>query len=302
VLEHVGRSWYDELGEFNPLNDNYFAGNTSFKEYRNFFVFDLSSIDGEILSMQLEVFNPRFGYFSNDPSETYGLFDVSTDPQDLIAGIGGIPAFVDMGTGVSYGTHVATLVDEGTFIIIPLNAFAVADADAMAGGLWAIGGAITTLDNEPETAEGTFGGSANSPNTRLVLTVGAACFPVFDEQVTCHPDGETFTYTVQGVNSCTGATQTFSFTASGGAVGEQLCFTLLVDDGGFCCTTVTCVTIPDCTPECDLDGDGIVGMVDFLALLGAWGSCSDCGTCPADFDGDCTVGILDLLVLLGNWS
>jgi len=42
--------------------------------------------------------------------------------------------------------------------------------------------------------------------------------------------------------------------------------------------------------------------VDFLALLSAWGSCSDCGTCPADFDGDCSVGILDLLILLGNWG
>ncbi len=52
----------------------------------------------------------------------------------------------------------------------------------------------------------------------------------------------------------------------------------------------------------DLDGDGIVGMADFLALLEAWGSCSDCGTCPADFDGDCSVGILDLLILLGNWG
>jgi len=40
----------------------------------------------------------------------------------------------------------------------------------------------------------------------------------------------------------------------------------------------------------------------FLALLAAWGSCSDCGTCPADFDGDCSVSILDLLILLGNWG
>ncbi len=52
----------------------------------------------------------------------------------------------------------------------------------------------------------------------------------------------------------------------------------------------------------DLDGDGIVGMVDFLALLSEWGSCSDCGYCAADFDGDCTVGILDMLILLGNWG
>ena len=39
-----------------------------------------------------------------------------------------------------------------------------------------------------------------------------------------------------------------------------------------------------------------------LEMLAAWGSCSDCRTCPADFDGDCSVGILDLLILLGNWG
>ncbi len=131
---------------------------------------------------------------------------------------------------------------------------------------------------------------------------GARCLQLVSEEINCHADGETFTYTVEGVNSCTGAMATFTFTGSGGAVGEELCFTVLVNDGGFCCTTEICVTIPDCTPECDLDGDGIVGIVDFLALLAAWGSCSDCGTCPADFDGDCSVGILDLLILLGNWG
>ena len=64
-------------------------------------------------------------------------------------------------------------------------------------------------------------------------------------------------------------------------------------------------TVADCTPAAlpsDLNGDGLVGIEDFLALLAVWGSCSDCGTCPADFDGDCSVGILDLLILLGNWG
>ena len=34
-----------------------------------------------------------------------------------------------------------------------------------------------------------------------------------------------------------------------------------------------------------------------LAMLAAWGSCSDCGTCPADLDGDCSVGIRHFLAL-----
>jgi len=54
----------------------------------------------------------------------------------------------------------------------------------------------------------------------------------------------------------------------------------------------------------DIDGDGVVGILDFLLLLGDWGNCPDpCPpTCAADLDADCTVGILDFLLLLGNWG
>jgi probable HAF family extracellular repeat protein len=54
----------------------------------------------------------------------------------------------------------------------------------------------------------------------------------------------------------------------------------------------------------DVDADGIVGIEDFLALLGAWGPCAaPCPpSCAADFDDDCQVGIVDFLILLGNWS
>ncbi len=136
-------------------------------------------------------------------------------------------------------------------------------------------------------------------------TFSTGCLAVTSQEVVCHTDGTTFTVNVEGLNACTGGTSMFTFTGSGGAVGEEMCFTLLVDDGGFCCSTEICVTIPDCTPAAlpsDLNGDGLVGIEDFLALLDAWGSCSDCGTCPADFDGECSVGILDLLILLGNWG
>ena len=53
----------------------------------------------------------------------------------------------------------------------------------------------------------------------------------------------------------------------------------------------------------DLDGDCTVGIVDFLALLAAWGACpSPPAECPADLDGDDCVGITDFLELLANWS
>ncbi|MCH7799889.1 MAG: hypothetical protein IID28_15835, partial [Planctomycetes bacterium] len=61
---------------------------------------------------------------------------------------------------------------------------------------------------------------------------------------------------------------------------------------------------PDNVVPGDLDGDGLVGITDFLALLAAWGPCAaPCPpSCPADLDGDCAVGITDFLTLLANWG
>jgi len=55
---------------------------------------------------------------------------------------------------------------------------------------------------------------------------------------------------------------------------------------------------PDCLgcPWDCADGDGQVGIVDFLALLAAWGHTSAC-----DFDGG-GIGIVDFLELLANWG
>jgi outer membrane protein assembly factor BamB len=53
----------------------------------------------------------------------------------------------------------------------------------------------------------------------------------------------------------------------------------------------------------DLDEDGVVGILDLLSLLAAWGSCPPpCHQCAADLNDDCEVGITDLLILLANWG
>jgi hypothetical protein len=49
----------------------------------------------------------------------------------------------------------------------------------------------------------------------------------------------------------------------------------------------------------DIDGDGDVGVTDFLALLAAWGP--NAGH-PADLDGDGEVGVTDFLALLAAWG
>jgi len=56
-------------------------------------------------------------------------------------------------------------------------------------------------------------------------------------------------------------------------------------------------------PPGDVDGDGMVGIADLLALLAAWGPCpAPPDECPADLDGDGAVGVTDFLILLANWT
>ncbi len=60
------------------------------------------------------------------------------------------------------------------------------------------------------------------------------------------------------------------------------------------------VEVLDCAPAPgDTNGDCVVGILDFLDLLAAWGP--NPGH-PADLDGDGVVGILDFLLLLALWG
>jgi len=63
------------------------------------------------------------------------------------------------------------------------------------------------------------------------------------------------------------------------------------------------VIVYDCDESIpgDVDGDGIVGFQDLLAVLSAWGTCPP-GPCPADVNGDGEVGFADVLEVLSLWS
>jgi hypothetical protein len=59
---------------------------------------------------------------------------------------------------------------------------------------------------------------------------------------------------------------------------------------------VTGGTLVDC--PADVDGDGVVGINDFLAVLAQWGQPGG----PADVNSDGVVDILDFLIVLGEWG
>ncbi len=58
---------------------------------------------------------------------------------------------------------------------------------------------------------------------------------------------------------------------------------------------------PPCPAE--IDGDGVVDVIDLLALLAGWGPCpAQPEPCPADVNGDGSVDVIDLLAVLAAWG
>ncbi|HYC53395.1 MAG TPA: hypothetical protein VEL28_00430 [Candidatus Binatia bacterium] len=120
-------------------------------ELRNYFVFDLSSLDGFITSGLLHLSTApdvQVPYNSPDPSETYTVFDVST-PIATLTGAGGTAAFADLAEGAVYGSLAAT----SSLAHVADIALTGAGLDFLRenDGMVAIGGAITTLTKgEPD--------------------------------------------------------------------------------------------------------------------------------------------------------
>ena len=153
TLEAVSRGTYDDTGVFasgfsGTLSGNYLTGEFSafglIRELRSFFVFDLTGISDQI---EAGTFDVSAGFYvSVDSFETLSLFDVGSSLTALTNNTGGTGAFVDLGSGVTYGARVFTGTEP---VLLPptsisLNASALADLNSTSG-LFGIGGALTSI-------------------------------------------------------------------------------------------------------------------------------------------------------------
>src|SRR5690606_6871505 len=123
-------------------------------ERRSFFVFDLSSVTGTIGSATLRLFNPFLspflpGYVSPDPAELLNIYDVSPPADVVRQGLAGTSGFADLGGGTLFGSRLVSAADNGTIVEITLNSAAIAALNA-ATGLFALGGALGTIDSSAE--------------------------------------------------------------------------------------------------------------------------------------------------------
>jgi len=165
-------------------NENYLVGTLGAGNrfvHRNFFTFDLSSLSlsqtETIQSVTLEL--TRFNASTVDPTETLGLFGVTT-PANILNNNQGTNAnlFNNLVTGTSYGEFVVNTTTGAPEDILSfeLNAAAFSDIQNRAGqsGLdrfFSIGGALLSISRTAGN-EFLFSVPSNSPGgvQRLVIT------------------------------------------------------------------------------------------------------------------------------------
>ncbi len=177
-LSAFDRGFYGEGGGHSPSLTAYGVGaNFGGTQVRNFFVFDLSDIDGEIVDAQLKYTFTE--YESPDPFESYTLYDITIPLPGLLDGSAENDAYLDLGTGAEYGDATFLPSQENTPFLIQLNSIAIQSLNDAPAGLWGLGGAITTLDANPGTIEamGSFGLSNDLSSTQLILTINPVPAP-----------------------------------------------------------------------------------------------------------------------------
>jgi hypothetical protein len=187
TVEHEARGWINlysgAIGR--AFQQNFIVGEVYDQynpdvEYRNFFAFRVPALAPEERVVAAELHLSAHRYDSADPTETFELHHVSA-PSGTI----GVRNFdwleihyADLADGPSYGSRAFSGNDQNQVVAIPLNGIALADINAAAGGLFELGGVLTTLAQSPQFMEVVFSGSHLSGHfSRLQLTTAVVPEP-----------------------------------------------------------------------------------------------------------------------------
>ena len=174
VINSANRGWYNNLGNHIASNPDYLVGDDSVNLYRNFFVFNLPVLSGQLAAAELLVNS----YTDVSPTgfETYQLYDVTNSITVLTNNASvATNVYADLGSGVVYGGRNIYVSESGLISSIPLYGSFLGAALANSGGRIALGGALISLNPAP-TTEYLFGGSVG-PATDAQLWLGFLTTP-----------------------------------------------------------------------------------------------------------------------------
>ncbi|MEO1092298.1 MAG: hypothetical protein AAFX81_16880 [Pseudomonadota bacterium] len=172
ITEDNGR--YSSFGETDPNSPNIVVGDTEGTGFRSYFAFDLTDLRSQTFtSGSLNFFADNGSYLNVGSAVGFELFDYTGSIQDLVDGNGGVAAYVDLGTGGSYGAvEFPTPGAPGRMpaVSVPLDIWAIDAINALLGGtgpyLFAMGGVCTTCS----TNQLLWAGSSDLTAAQLQLT------------------------------------------------------------------------------------------------------------------------------------
>jgi hypothetical protein len=228
-------------------NPSYFVGRTFDAPVHNFFTFDAGPLAGHTAVSATLVL--RTGCFVGfDASETVGLFDVSTAPATLNDNTGFSQAiFDDLGGGTSYGSGVVPAnrgAEASTRFF--LNAAALANLNAAAGGFFSIGGAVLTLDPDPTpfSQEGAFDCTGDAGTQALLVC--------YNTDADADADG-----LCDAADDCPSVSNPDQTDTDGDGLGDVCdpCPGGDLDGDGTCDTSDNCPGLPN-PSQADADNDG----------------------------------------------
>lgn len=161
--QSIDTGWIGIEGQHSSDNSNYIVGDCCGSTYNNWGVFDLSNVTGVITSAVLSLNS----YSVSGSNVLFSLFDVDASLADLdttrpSGDATGQALYLDLGSGSFYGDRVYNGSDINQVRSISLNANALSDIAASAGGQFAIGGTL-----QPGQAP-----SVPEPGTWLMLLLG----------------------------------------------------------------------------------------------------------------------------------
>lgn len=166
VVDNTSSGWYQYPGYYSPVGDgDYFAGYSLGESagYNNYFTFDLSGVNGSVLSATFHV--ATYGIATGG---TYAIFATSLLPSQ----VGTSPGFYDPGyyselvSGAEIGSINLSESDANSVASIPLNAAGLSFLSANEGNGIVIGGSLVTAIGGSDFA---FGQSVFTPSNNLTI-------------------------------------------------------------------------------------------------------------------------------------
>lgn len=165
LVSNVDSGWYAGNGTHSSSNTNYIVGYEN--NYRAFFGFDVTGLQGRVQSASLQLFT--YDVSSPQGSETIQLFDVTTAASTVFAGGTNAAVWNDLGSGTLYGSATVSGSQDNTLINVSLNSNAVSAINA--SGQYFLIGVSNATQNANSAGEYLFGFSGFTSSNALQLTV-----------------------------------------------------------------------------------------------------------------------------------